>query len=180
MESHLGAALCPLAGIYMPGDPVPGADRPGSAQGHRLGGPAQALASYKPQLGWQEPRRRMATPPPVSELGIWILPMPKIPPEQGGGRPQLKVPTCPFTFPFLARCWARWQHVSRLRSSQEGKTLPSAGPHTLQPTQSSLRLKTRPRNLLIIMTIAANLYPVYSVLSTLQTRLDLEGLTVIC
>lgn len=38
MKSHLGAALCPLAGIHMPGDPVPGADRPGSAQGHRLGG----------------------------------------------------------------------------------------------------------------------------------------------
>lgn len=64
--------------------------------------------------------------------------MPKIPPEQGGGRPQLKVPTCPFTFPFLAKCWARWQHVSGLSPSQEGKTLASAGPHTLQPTQSSL------------------------------------------
>lgn len=48
------------------------------------------------------------------------------------------------------------------------------------PNPPSVGLKTRTQNLLIIMTIAANLYPVYSGLSTLQTRLDLEGLTVIC
>ena len=106
------------------------------------GGCTEALALCEPQLGWQKPRGRMVTRPPVSQPGISVLLVPKIPPKQRGGQLQLSVPTCPpvplTSLPQPGACWG-WVAAPgwappRPCPSQEGKNLPSAGQRTLKPT----------------------------------------------
>ena len=143
------------------------------------GGCTKALALCKPQLGWQKPRGRTITPPPVSQPGIWVLLVPKIPPKQRGGRLPLSVLTCPPVPPTsLPQPGAYWGWVAapgwappRPCPSQEGKTLPSAGQRTLKPTWSLLNcLKTPTTNLLTITIIITGDFPGGPVAKTLCSQ----------
>lgn len=133
------------------------------------GGCSSPLARRKPQLGWQEPKGRTVTPLPISEPGIWVPPVPKIPPEQGGGRPQLHVPMsflCPFLAPGLGGVVEPGWAPSRLSPLLE--PVPSNPP---DPSSAGLKTATKPSD--NPKCHSQHQGRACSVLSTLQTQLHL-------
>lgn len=144
-----------------------------------LGGCSSTLAPRKPQLGWQEPKGRTVTPPPISEPGIWVPPVPKIPPEQGGGRPQLHVPSvlsmslpCPGVR-WGDRTWLGFTKTQNLSRGQDSPLCWNQHPptHLILPQLGSRDLHTKPFD--NHKCHSQHQSHACSVLSTLQTRLQL-------
>lgn len=129
----MGAPLCPFTGTHMPGDSGPGADRPRSAQGRRLAGAAQVC--WLPlSLSWPGRSPGGGWPHPLlfQRLASGSCQCPKYLQDKEEANHNSRSPPVPSpSFPHPGA-------ESVAAPSQEDKALPSAGPHTFQPTQSSL------------------------------------------